>query len=247
MASNPVDVTAASAIPLDEILDAVAEAGEEWQLEAAQISPCLALYWRDGAASERNNIAFNLALFLRHAGKDQSSVEALMTSYNRDKLGGHLQRSEIASLVRNAFKARYPRPPSCRHAVLKERCVGEDCYRWKAGVMWKAAPVSVYGAMASGIMACLHAREWLAFCSICELAKRKNRRPDSVIPFCYREIERVGGLPHQHQSKIWRQLETLGLILDFKPADKKGGHSTCRLPRRLPSPEEIKRARDQAS
>lgn len=235
---------ARASFPLDETLDAVSQASRDWQLEGSQVPPCLALHWYNGTASPgRHETAFNVALFLRHAGKEQAEVQTLVHEWNTRALG--LEASEIARSVRNAFKPQYPKPPSCRHIVLKSTCVGEFCYRHKAGVLWKSAPVTPNGAMAAGFLPALTAREWKAWCALFELAKRKGLRPDSTIHFCYREIERIGGLPHQHQGEIWRRLEALGFITCFEPGSStcRGGHSTCRLPRQLPGIEEVEARR----
>jgi hypothetical protein len=243
VAVDATDVRASN-IPVDETLDAVSRASRDWQLEGSQVPPCLALQWLNGACSPgRHEAAFNVALFLRHAGKSQEEVQSLIYEWNARALG--IEASEITRTVRNAFKPQYLKPPSCRHIVLKSMCVGEDCFRHKAGVLWKSAPVTPNGAMAAGLLKAFTPREWKAWCSLCELAKRKGLRPDSAIHFCYREIERIGGLPHQHQGEIWRRLEALGFIASFEPgpSTSRGGHSTCCLPRRLPKLEEVQAKR----
>lgn len=244
MAIDTKTVRNSGTVPLDEWLEAVAEAAADWRIESSQVPPCLAVIWRDGVSSERNPTAFNVALWLRHAGKDQVEVQELIRQWST-RLSRPLPAGEISKVARNAFKDRYIRPPSCRHEVLRATCVGEDCHTFKAGALWRSAPVTPNGAMAQGLMAVLSAREWLAFCAIFELAKRKGRRPGSEIRFTYREIERVGGIPHQHQGKLWRRLEASGMIKDFKPSppqpDKKRGRtvSSCRLPACLPTPQEV--------
>ncbi len=242
-----VDIKRDSKIPFDEALEATSQAASDWGLDAAKVGPCFALIWRDGVASERNPTAFILALELRHHNKSQEEVQVLIYRWNMEKLGSHLAHSEIARLVRNAFKECYPEPPSCKHYLLRNTCVGGDCYRYKAGNLWKTAPVTPEGVKASGLLSLIPSLEWKAFCTLHELAKRKGRRPDSTVQFTYREIEGLGGIRHQHQWKLWKRVEALGLIEDFKPSTKqppipgkkqKRVVSSCRFTKRLPTVEE---------
>jgi len=127
---------------------------------------------------------------------------------------------------------------------MRVNCVGDDCYSIKSGKLWEHAPVTPSGAMACSLLPFIPPVEWKGFCALCELAKRKRRGPGSRVYFTYREIERISGIRHQHQSKLWKCLEALELIEDFKPsppqAEKKHRWvSSCRIPRDLPSVDHL--------
>lgn len=232
-------------IEFEEVLDAITQAAEEWSVEASLVRPCWALINRDGVVSGRADTAFNYALMLRHCAKNQEEVLAILYRWNAERLASPLPASEIRSSVRNAFKERYVQAPSCKHPVLQAACIGDDCLTFKTGGLWKSAAVTPTGVMASTLLPYIKATEWKGFCALIELSKRKGRGPDGRLHFTYREVERISGIHHQHQGRLWERLEALGLIEDFKPSapQPKVKHrqvSSCRFPKQLPSAESMK-------
>jgi hypothetical protein len=240
-----VDARTTYKIEFEEVLDAITQAAEEWSVEASLVRPCWALINRDGEVSGRADTAFNCALMLRHCDKNQEEVQAILYRWNAERLAAPLPASKIRSSVRNAFKERYVRPPSCKHPVLKAACIGDDCLTFKTAGLWASAPVTPTGVMASTLLPFINPLEWKAFCALVELSKRKGRGPDGRLHFTYREAERISGIRHQDQWRLWERLEALGLIEDFKPSppQPKVKHrqvSSCRFPKQLPSAESMK-------
>ena len=240
-----VDATTTYKIEFDEVLDAITQASEEWGVEASLVRPCWALINRDGEVSGRGDTAFNSALMLRHCSKTQEEVQAILYRWNAERLASPLPASKIRSSVRNAFKDRYVRPPSCKNPVLKAACIGDDCLTFKTAGLWKSAPVTPNGVMASTLLPYVKATEWKGFCALIELSKRKGHGPNGRLHFTYREVERISGIHHQHQGRLWERLEALGLIEDFRPSppqpNKKHRQvSSCRFPKQLPSAESMK-------
>ena len=250
MALDVVHAGVDAEVPFEEALEAVSLAAAEWGIAPTAVGPCFALLWRDGVACERHDTAFILALELRHLNKTEEEAQGLLYRWNLERLGGHIATSDLSKTVRNAFKPRYLKPPSCKNGLLRGLCVKSECYRFKSSGLWSTAPVSPGGLLASDLLPMLTSREWKLWCGLCELAKRKGLRPDSNIRFTYRELQRISGIENQDHARVLRRLHALGLIQEFKPSPPQplrpeGGRkvSSCRLPEHLPTVEDLQEAR----
>lgn len=236
---EPVERLQRGPLALDEAeaLQLSKAVADEWDV-MKPVRPCVATLFVEGVGPGTGGRVNYARLILMEASVQHNMTDEdakkILNTFNY-KLLPSLPIYEIRHLEKGLGKASN-RPYGCRHALLRPYCIGSSvCPTVINKLRWGRHRISMDGFMISGWWASLTPKKKAVWGSLYHLARLKGLGPADIIPFTYAELERVSHVDRHYFTWILFCLYEYGLIVDVNFNFVRGGHTSCRFPKELPT------------